>query len=213
MVGTQGRSNYRFQLNADMSQINSIVQSYLQTNGFKLIENNGEQIYKEGNEFSGYRGFKYFINGQTLDIEAWIIGLRNTNYKLEQGPMNPYASRYRNSINVLFQELAKFNSNSSASTFSQNNSQTVQSNVNEVSQNFQNDVTKRQEQMCNIGFWLSIVGFLCSFLGVTYGVIIYVLNFYFASQGLKTRKKGKAIATIVLSIISILIVILYILGV
>ena len=44
-------------------------------------------------------------------------------------------------------------------------------------------------------------------MGMAYGVIIYILNFYFASQGLKTRKREKAIATIVLSIVSILIII------
>ena len=58
-----------------------------------------------------------------------------------------------------------------------------------------------------MGFWLSIIGLLASFVGVAYGVIVYILNFYFASQGLKTRKRGKAIATIVMSIISIIIII------
>lgn len=65
--------------------------------------------------------------------------------------------------------------------------------------------------MCEVGFWLSIVGLILSFIGITYGVIIYLLNYYFASQGLKTRKRGKAIATIVLSSVSIVIIILEIL--
>lgn len=43
------------------------------------------------------------------------------------------------------------------------------------------------------------------------GVIIYILDFYFAFNGLKTRKKGKAIATIVISIISIVVIIFQIL--
>ena len=70
---------------------------------------------------------------------------------------------------------------------------------------------KRQETLCEIGFWLSIVGLILSFIGVTYVVIIYILNYYFASQGLKTSKKGKAIATIVLSSVSIVVIILEIL--
>ena len=59
-----------------------------------------------------------------------------------------------------------------------------------------------------MGFWLSIIGLLASFVGVAYGVIVYILNFYFASQGLKPRKRGKAIATIVMSIISIIIIVM-----
>lgn len=86
--------------------------------------------------------------------------------------------------------------------------QSVQNNVSQFTKTFQNETTKKQEKMCEVGFWLSLFGLLASFMGVAYGVIIYILNFYFASQGLKTRKRGKAIATIVLSIISILIIIL-----
>ena len=61
--------------------------------------------------------------------------------------------------------------------------------------------------MCEIGFWLSVFGLFASFFGVAYGVFVYIIDFYFASQGLKTKKRKKAIATIVLSIISILVII------
>ncbi|MGN1355126.1 MAG: hypothetical protein ACI4WP_00455, partial [Bacilli bacterium] len=86
--------------------------------------------------------------------------------------------------------------------------QQFQNNVSQFTQTFQNETIKKQEKMCEIGFWLSLLGLLSSFAGVTYGVIIYIMNFYFASQGLKTSKRSKAIATIVLSIVSIFIIIL-----
>lgn len=78
----------------------------------------------------------------------------------------------------------------------------------EFAQSIQKDVNKNRETMCEVGFWVSIIGILISIFGVSYGVIIYLLDFYLAAQGLKTRKKGKAITTIVLSVISILIIIL-----
>lgn len=40
------------------------------------------------------------------------------------------------------------------------------------------------------------------------GVLVYAMDFYFAFQDLKTRKRRKTIATIILSIISISIVII-----
>ena len=83
---------------------------------------------------------------------------------------------------------------------------------NSFSQTFKNENQKKQETMCEIGFWISIFGLLGSFAGIMMGLLVYVLDFYFASQGLKTRKRGKAIATIVLSIISILIVIIQLIG-
>ena len=82
---------------------------------------------------------------------------------------------------------------------------------NNFVQNFQDETDKKKEKMCEIGFWVSILGLITSFFGVMYGVIIYILTFYFAVNGLKTRKRGKAIATIIISIISIVIVVFQIL--
>ena len=83
----------------------------------------------------------------------------------------------------------------------------ISNNNNNFVQSFQDETMKKKERMCEIGFWLSILGLVCSFFGIAYGIFVYIMDFYFASQGLKTRKKGKAIATIVLSIISILFII------
>lgn len=95
-----------------------------------------------------------------------------------------------------------------ANNASGNITSNMQNNVNQFSQKFQDETIKKQENLCEIAFWISIFGLIASFLGVTYGLLVYVLEFYFASQGLKTRKKGKAIATIIMAIISILIIVL-----
>ena len=87
----------------------------------------------------------------------------------------------------------------------QNNyQQSIQNNANQFAQNFQDETNKRKGKLCEIGFWISILGVLGALGGVALGLLVYVMDFYFASQGLKTKKRGKAIATIVLSIISIL---------
>lgn len=79
---------------------------------------------------------------------------------------------------------------------------------NNFTQNFQEETDKKKETACEIGFWISILGLILSLFGMMVGIIIYILDFYFAYQGLKTRKKGKAIATIVMSIISIVVIII-----
>lgn len=85
-------------------------------------------------------------------------------------------------------------------------------NSNQYTNTFQNETAKKQEKMCEAGFWLSIVGLVFLFIGLAYGLILYILIFYFASQGLKTQKRGKAIATIVLTVISIVIIVLQVLS-
>lgn len=142
-------------------------------------------------------------------------------FPLEQNSLNMLAMDYRNSLNKLFQEINKLNNGgmnmnnnfnnqniNNQMNYDPNTGQPINNNDNNFVQSFQDETMKKKEKMCEIGFWLSILGLVCSLFGVTYGVIIYIMDFYFASQGLKTTKRGKAIATIVLSIISILIVII-----
>ena len=227
----KGRSTYAFQINCDPSVANDLVQAYIQGNKFTLQNKDGEQFYRAGDAMlEGYRYFNYSINGQTLTIQAWFKGAFG-DISIEQNSLNMPAMNYRNSLGKLFQEIEKLNNggtnmnnngmnfdpntgqplnqnmNNNGMNFDPNTGQPMQQN-NQFAQSFQDETTKKQEKMCEWGFWLSICGLLASFVGVTYGVIVYILNFYFASQGLKTRKRGKAIATIVMSIISIIIIVL-----
>lgn len=184
----------------------------------------------------GYRGLTYSISGQTITINAWLDGALG-DFPLEQN-LNMLAMNYRNSLSTLFQEIENLNGgntmnnnvNNGQMHFDPNTGQPLNQNMgqqptvqpvnqmnnqqpqNSFSQTFKNENQKKQETMCEIGFWISIFGLLGSFAGIMMGLLVYVLDFYFASQGLKTRKRGKAIATIVLSIISILIVIIQLIG-
>lgn len=226
----KGKSNYTLQFRGDSNTINQLMQSYLSANGFSLTEKKGEQYFRAGDQMMGYRGLTYSIQNQTITINAWLDGALG-NFPLEQNSLNMMAMNYRNSLSTLFQEIENLNGGTTINNTNQNqenyDSQTGQpinqnyqqptgQTVNQVnmqqpqnnfSQTFQNENQKKQETMCEIGFWISILGLISSFAGIVMGLFVYIMDFYFASQGLKTRKKGKAIATIVLSIISILIVI------
>lgn len=218
----KGRSNYNIAFNCDKSTINNLVQSYLSESGFNIYEKKGDKYYRAGDAMIGYKGFNYTINENNLNIEAWIDGVSN-DFPLEQNSLNMMAMDYRNSLNKLFQEINRIdnggmnmnnsnfnnqNINNNQINYDPNTGQPINNSQNNFAQTFQDETIKKKEKMCTIGFWLSILGLVCSLFGVTYGVIIYIMDFYFASQGLKTTKRGKAIATIVLSIISIFIVII-----
>lgn len=194
----KGRNDYQIPFNTDVSVVNSIVNNYLSASNFKLVTKRNDTYYRSGDAMTGYRGFKYWINGQTLIVQAWIDG-DFAEVQLE-GNLNVVATNYKESLSKLFQAVTNANN--------QGYNQSGQVMAQEFAQSIQNDVNKNRETMCEVGFWVSIAGILISIFGISYGVIIYILDFYFAAQGLKTRKKGKAITTIVLSVISILILIL-----
>lgn len=221
----KGRSNYTFQLNLDSNTVNGLIQSYLSANDFKLESKNGENLYKAVDAIMGSKGFSYSFVGQTLNINVWLIGAFG-DFPIEQKSHNMFAMNYRNSLNTLFQEISNlnngennmsnenqsqqtnFNDNAVPNQNVNNIQQPIQNNFNQFTQTFQAETDKKKEKMCEIGFWISILGLLASFGGVSYGLIVYIMDFYFASMGLKTKKRGKAIATIVLSITSIVITIL-----
>lgn len=225
----KGKSNYNLTFNCDENKINQLMQSYLSANGFVSYEKKGEQYFRAGDQMMGYKGLSYFIQGQQITINAWLDGALG-NFPLEQNSLNVMAMNYRNSLSTLFKEIEGGNTmnnnvNNGQMNFDPNTGQPINQNIqqttgdpvnqinteqpqNNFSQTFQDENQKKQEKMCEIGFWLSILGLVCSFFGVAYGIFVYIIDFYFASQGLKTKKRGKAIATIVLSIISILIIII-----
>lgn len=221
----KGRSNYNIPITGDLQKVNQLIQSYLSADGFRQVNENGESYYQKGDGVvTELRRFHYGFSGNTLLVCAWIKGPFG-DIKIEQnglGGMNIGVNDYRSSLNSLFQEIQKLNVQGNVQIFT-NNMGVGQTNIgqpmyentpmnNQFAQNFQNELTKKQEKLCKIGFWLSILGLVCSFVGVAYGILIYIMDFYFAAQGLKTSKRKMAIATIILSIISIAITILWIVG-
>ena len=232
----KGKSTYTLQFSCDSNTVEQLMQSYIFANDFAFTEKKGEQYFRAGDQMLGYRGLTYFISGQTITINAWLDGAFG-DFPLEQNSFNMMAMNYRNSLSTLFQEIENLNGgntmnnnvNKGQMKFDPNIGQPINQNYqqstgqfvnqinmqqpqNKFSQTFKNENQKKQEKMCEIGFWISILGLLGSFAGIMMGLFVYILDFYFASQGLKTRKRGKAIATIVLSIISILIVIIQLIG-
>lgn len=217
----KGRSTYSFRFSCDVQTINNLIQGYLSGNGFRLHEKKGEQYFRAGDSMIGYKGFKYNFEGQTIVISAWLDGALG-NFPVEQNSLNMLAMDYRNSLGPLFNEISNLSNGGNNMNNNQNNFNNSQMNFDPVTgqplqnngqnntqfvQNFQSQTDKKKETMCEIGFWISIFGLLGSFGGVAMGLLVYVMDFYFAAQGLKTRKRGKAIATIVMSILSILVVV------
>ena len=187
----KGRSCYTFQLVGDTNQVNQLVQNYMTSNNYVLKQENGESYYVSKNPTFGDRYFNYILSGNTLTIYAWVI-IASSEVAIDQkGPasVNMAIMDYRNSLNDLFKEIEKTNDNV---------------NNNSTANVFEDEAIRKRETMCEIGFWLSIFGFIISFFGIV-PVVILVVDSLFAIQGLKTRKKWKAIVTIILSTLSAII--------
>lgn len=68
----------------------------------------------------------------------------------------------------------------------------------------------KNETWAIVGFIISIIGLLLSCLGIAFGGAIVFFEFWCAYMGLRSRKKGLSIATIVIACISLLMIIVQI---
>lgn len=206
----KGKTNYKFQINCTFEIIDKTIKEWLKENKFSFENKYGEDFYYYYDAWNGNRGFQYTINNNEVNIYAWTIGIGKQFYMLDSGAVNNMAGdSYKNLLSDLFNKLNNLNMATNITTNNnENNYGTLQSqSISQVANDLKTETTNKAEKSCEIGFWLSIVGLFLPFFGYAFGIILYILVFYLAIQGLKTKKRLKSIISIILSIISILITI------
>ena len=200
MLGKKGKTNYNFPSNADSE---SIVQSWLSANGFRKLE--GTNTYQAGDRLvQGLRFFEYEISGNEVKISVFF-GSPEKPVALTDGLAGAIPSmEYKNLLTPLFAAL----DNNQSTT----NQETETMPTNNTYNNFQAATDKRKTTCAEISFWVSILLLISSFAGISMSVILVIVNYYLAAQGLKTKKRGKSIAAIVMTSISIVILIFIIIA-
>ena len=72
---------------------------------------------------------------------------------------------------------------------------------------FVDDINKKGEKFAVAAFIISLVSLVLPCIGVAPGGLLVLLNYWFASQGLQTKKRGLSIAAIVITSISLVLLI------
>lgn len=184
------RDRFEIPFECDPEVIEKIVQNYLTEEKFTKKMVNGEEVYWSGGGLiNTAKGFAYHIEGQSVIFEAWhrASGKKETRLFDRWG----YGFIYGDSLGRLFEEILQY----APKDLSDGDIQGV------------TDFIKKQrnkaEKACEVGFWVSLVGFIMLWTGYTFGLIIYLFNYMAIIPGIKTRKKGKAVAAIVFTTIGI----------
>ena len=212
----KGKSTYQFPINVDPNLAHQTIMNWLGANSFELKEKNGQYYYQYYDPIVGRRLFEFYIQPGMVTINAYI-GKFKKPYLLDDSFAGsvPKAA-YKQTLEPLFLTLSSYNAPQPGygtpgapynvqphASASADGTQAASGNY----EDFAKATNRSYERMAVIGFVLSIVGLLLSFIGYTYGVLLYALEFYFASCGIKTKKKGFAIATFVLAGLSVLILV------
>lgn len=216
----KGKSTYQFPINVDPELARQTIMNWLSANSFELKEKDGKYYYQYYDPVIGRRLLEYYIQPGMVTINAYL-GKFTKPYLLDDSFAGSVPkSAYKSALDPLFKTLASYNAPVGADgispqsdpysppVYAAEGAQTQPAAGNYA--DFADAADKRNEKLAIWGFVISIIGLLLSFVGYTYGVVLYMLEFYFAACGIKTRKKGLAIATFVLAGISIVILVLMI---
>lgn len=204
-----GKTNYKFQIHCDPQLASNTISQWLKENNFVYTNQYGEGLYACKDPWTGNRGFQCTLINQELNIYAWTIGLGDKFVMLDSGAVNNSAGNYyKRILSELFSRLeALHQGNANTIPRYTSNPQSAPP-LSQVADDLKKETSKTSESLCTLGFWLSIVGILLLFCGITYGGLLYAFVMYWSIQGLKTKKKKLAIATIVITGVSFLVLIL-----
>ncbi len=147
------------------------------------------------------------------NISNGNVNNNNVVHNQNNGITNNNVVYNQNNGQPIYQNQNYQNNNASQTTTGVIQNNTIQPNYNQNNSNqfardFQNANIKKQEKLCELGFWLSVIDLFCALFGAYFGILLVLINFYLAYQGLNTSKRSKAIASFALTIISIVIMII-----
>lgn len=205
----KGKSTYQFPITVDPNLAHQTITNWLGANSFELKEKNGQYYYQYYDPIVGRRLLEFYIQPGMVTIYAYI-GKFKKPYLLDDSFAGSVPkTAYKQALAPLFQTLSSYNAPGGGEVTqpytgdTYNGAQPVSDNYKDLA----NATNRSYERMAIIGFVISIIGLLLSFVGYMLGAFLYVLEFYFATCGMKTKKKGFAIATFVLGGISIVILV------
>lgn len=203
------KTKYEFKCNANVAL--NIINEFLKVNNYKEQKTKEGLVYYQYLDAVALGSLEYEVSEGLVTIYAYL--------KSPKRPMpldNSFVGcipkkHYKDVIAPLLQELSNVQvSNTQSVEVQANISNTPNDNISNTVDNNSNVQFKSAQQGTNekvavIAFVLSIIGLILSFVGVTFGLIIIIIEYFFAVQGLKTKKKGLAIVAIILASLALII--------
>ena len=220
-----GKTEFKISFNVPKEDVNRVIQQYLMANGFEQQQNGNTYFYYSRRNGS-LRTFEYYLNDYELLVLAYL-GTFEKPQKLEGMLEGFQKQNYRNEIMTLFGEINKIGQYQQTPNtqmyempisdmqmpYGSNMGNTGYANTNSTNANvFIEENERKKERRTIVGFIVAIIGLLIACAGVSYGAIIIFWELWCASQGLNTKKRGFAIATIVMAVINLIILILGTIG-
>lgn len=207
---SKGRTTYVLKVD-DPKKAEEKIQEYMKAYKFKLYEKKGNKCYRGGDAMLGYRFFNYWIDGKEVTLQGWTHGAAG-DFDLDTVASVTVSRPFKDSLQKLIKSMdakeveTKNVASKKSKTAEEAKSGKATSEKKSLSE-FEASATKTDEKLCIAGFVISLVCLALAWFSGLYMWILYVLAYYFAWRGLKTPKKGLAIATFVITSITLALMI------
>gem|GEM_PF-4602322 len=215
------KTQYLVPFQSDVQTVNGVVVSWLQANGFVQTTQDGYQFYLSNNMLTGVRCFEYYFQGNQLVILGYLVSPKKP-FPLDNGIFGaantmPYVSLIQELIRKVT-SLPPMNGNPTQLSAAvpgqflpQPPMDPAQGDVvAQAAAGFEEAAEKKNGNFAIAGFIASLLSFVLVFTGIIYvGGLGYLIIYGLSITGLKSKKKkGFAIAAIVITSISLILFIL-----
>ena len=196
---------------ADPQYTHSVVCHFLNVNNFKQIDKNGYSYFMQYDAIQGKKFFEFFWQGNRLTINVYIHTPKKPWPLDEKFTGSVPKQAYKNLLAPLLQQLEQCKVGTARQTSGMQMGM-PQQGAEAVLSHFEQQNIEGKNKQAVIGFILAIMGLLLSFLGMMYGLIVYMLVCYFAYNGMSSEKRGLSIATFIICALSIVIFVMKLQG-
>lgn len=206
----RGRTEYRFPVGAKEQKALETVNIWLNANQFVQHEKKGETYFRQGSNFTRWCCLKYELQNSEIVIWAWLDSMGEV--AIDSG-ISPVILDYRSMLQPLLQALNALAHQEKGAEVVSTQEPLSDMETDALLHKFEGAKETKNGGMAVAGFIIGIVALSLNILGfiglpIMAGGLGCVLGIFFSSAGLKTQKKGLAIAGMVCSVLATLLLII-----
>ena len=207
------KSCYRFVFNCDPNYVKRTIDEYLQANNYKFVQKKNATYFLHNDLMQGKRFFEYFFQGNMVIIYVYLNSYKHP-WPLDDAYYGSIPKQaYKEALIPLFAALDKLGS---PDPYMMNmggqqmyNGQNPYAQNSSTLQSFVDNNRKQKDNLAMLSLFFSFIILVMAFVGMfIYGIIMSVAVINMALLGLKSNKKGFAIAGLVITVISIVVLIM-----
>ena len=206
------KTEYHVDFSCSAEAMTKVINDWLSANKFSKVDKGEGVNYYYFNDpwVKGKRSLEYYINGNQMVVYAYI-GTYEKGSQLDGFAGSAGKVPYKKDLEPLFNALKATANSTSAGNVEAADMVNSTVNMNQAAApsdatfDFEAQEAEKLDKMVVAAFIVSIVALVSCFCGLILGWLFIAFALIYAIKGLKSSRKGLATATIVITVITIIL--------